>query len=582
LELHYLMNNKNATPSLAILAFFTFASYLIPFHHHPYRSYYNDASAIVGVIIALSWIGFQSKAVLRVPSSVVLPLMLIVIIGLQTFHGMLLFPIDSVFPILYLISFALALILGATCAAQPDGLRKVSFTLAATFIVSGLLSVFFQFVQLVNLNWYPYVMPLLHDRAWRPFANLGQPNLLALLLSFSITSCWYLYVTRQMKATLSLSFAVFLLLGLVLTQARICWVVLPMLLVLCWHQPAECPKVSKLALSLLLVLYIALVIYTPDLLKGVGIVLETVEERAGQTSVRQVLWEQGWTISLLHPWFGAGWFQFGAQQAMLSPLFPPTEYSDYAHNIVLDLASEIGWPLTVIIFLAAAYWFYQCCIRQWKSLPVRYMSMMLLAISAHSLVEYPLWYGYILMPFGVMIGALSVAELGWRDVMVNKKGAAAFFLSSALLISAITWDHNRVVNGFVALVWQQAGQKSGIGSTERPEFTLFPQFYDYFRVAKLPIGPGMPKEDIQFLERVSLRFAFTPILGRLAIAYAENQRPTEALQVLIAIHRLDDVDYPRIYAHWKTYAEKNPGLYGEIFKRMPLSEGRRQRTDGSQ
>lgn len=566
------MSDKRLSSSLALLAFFIFASFLIPFHHHPYRSYYNDASAIMGVIVALSWMGFQSKAMLRIPSSVVLPLMLIVIIGLHTLNGMLLFPIDSVFPIFYLISFALALILGATFAAHQDGLKNVSVTLAATFITVGLLSVLFQWTQLFNVNLYPYVMPLLHDRAWRPFANLGQPNLLALLLSFSLASCWYLYVTRHIKARLAFCFVVFLLLGLVLTQSRIGWVLLPMLLVLCWQQPAECPKVSKLMLGMLLLLYIALVVFTPALLREIGIILETVEARAGQTSGRLVLWKQAWTISLLHPWFGAGWFQFGAQQAMLSPLFPQTEYSDYAHNIVLDLAAEIGWPLTVIIFLAAAYWFYQCCMRHWKSLPVRYMSMMLLAILMHSLVEFPLWYAYILMPFGVMVGALSVAQLGWRDVVVNKKGATAFFLASTLLISAITWDHNRVVNGFVALAWQQAGQKSGVGSTEKPDFTLFPQFYDYFRVAKLPIGPGMPKEDIQFLERVSLRFAFTPVLARLAIAYAENQRPTEALQVLIAIHRLDHADYPRIYAHWKTYAEKNPGLYGEIFKRMPRQE----------
>jgi hypothetical protein len=342
------------------------------------------------------------------------------------------------------------------------------------------------------------------------------------------------------------------------------------LLVLCWHQPMGAPKVAKPVMLLLLLVYSALVIYTPDLMAALGIDLATLEERASQTSVRLVLWEQAWTISLLHPWFGAGWFQFGPQQAMLASLFAPTEYSDYAHNIVLDLACEIGWPITILIFLAAAYWFYQCCVRHWKHSPVRYMSMMLLAALAHSLVEFPLWMGYILMPFGVMVGALSVTKLGWRDIALNKKSVTTFFLASAVLISALTWDHNRVVNGFAALAWQQAGQKSGIGSTEKPAFTLFPQFYDYFQVAKMHIGPGMSKQDIQFLERVSLRFAFTPILGRLAVAYADNRRPTEALQVLIAIQRLNGPSYLHIYRLWEGYARQSPEIYGEIFKRMPL------------
>lgn len=562
-------NEKRLTVSLCIFAFFLFSSYLIPFHHHPYRSFYNDAFAIFSVIFALAWMGFAKQLVLRIPSSVLLPLLLMVIIGLQTWSGLLLYPIDSFFPIIYLISLISALVYGATISAQPNGLKKLSYTLASIFIAAGLISVVAQMVQLLNLNWYPYVMPLTHDKNLRPFGNLAQPNLLSLLMCFSIASCWYLYVMRQIKASTAVGFVLFLLIGLTLAQSRICWIILPMLIVLCWHQPPDCPKVSKLVLIVLLLLFIALVIGTPELMKSLGIVLDTAEQRAGQTSVRLVLWEQAWTISLLHPWFGSGWFQFGAQQAMLSALFPPTEYSDYAHNIVLDLAAEIGWPITILLFSAAAYWFYHSVIRRWKTLEVRYMSLLLLAILVHSLVEFPLWFAYMLMPFGVMVGALSIAQLGWREVIVAKKWVGGVLVLSVLILSGITWDFNRVKNGFVALAWQQAGEKEGIGSTDKPELTLFPQFYDYFQVAKIDIQPGMPKEDIQFIERVALRFAFTPVLGRLAVAYAQNQRPTEALQVLIAIHRLNGVDYPKIYTLWEGYAQEHPAVFGEIFKRMP-------------
>lgn len=564
-----MLNTRRDTTGRFIFSVFLFFSYIIPFHVHPYRSFYNDAFAIFSVILALSWIGLQSRLVLRIPSSILLPLFLIVIIVLQTWSGLLLYSIDSVFPILYLISFAIAMIFGATLTAQSDGLKELSFTLASIFIVAGLISVLFQLVQLINLNWYPFVMPLAHDRSPRPFGNLGQPNLLSLLMCFSVASCWYLYVTRRIKANLSLAFALFLLIGIALTQSRICWVILPLLVVLCWHQPLDGPSVSKLALIFLLLFYIALVSFIPDLMKHLGIVMESAQQRAGQTSVRLVLWKQAWTISLLHPWFGSGWFQFGAQQVMLSSLFPPTEYSNYAHNIVLDLAAEIGWPITILIFSTAVYWFYQSCLRRWRNLSVRYMSLVLLAIFLHSMVEFPLWFAYMLIPFGVIVGAVSIQQLGMREVRIARSWVAVFLVSSVLLISAITWDYQRIVNGFVALAWQQAGEKEGIGSTEKPELTLFPQFYDYFQVAKINIGPGMPKEDIKFIERVALRFAFTPILGRLALAYADNQRLTEALQVLVAIHRLDGPDYPNIYAHWKEYAQKNPAAYGEIFKRMP-------------
>jgi hypothetical protein len=566
----FMLNSKYLTLPLLVFALFLLNSYLIPFHYHPYRSYYNDASAILGVIAASCWIGLRSNAVLRIPISVILPLFLIIIIGLQTWNGLLLFPVDSIFPILYLVSFAIALIFGATLTIHPKGLKELAFTLTVVFISAGLLSVSFQLVQLFNLNWYPYVMPLSHARNPRAFGNLGQPNLLSLLLCFSIASCWYLYVTRQIKAQLGMSFVIFLLMGLVFAQSRIGWVILPVLFLLCWHQPPDCPKVSKIALIILLGLFVSLVIFAPDLMQYFGITLDRAEQRAGQISVRVVLWKQAWAISLLHPWFGSGWFQFGAQQAMLSSLFPPTEYSDYAHNIVLGFAAEIGWLMTFLLFLAALYWAYHCCIRWWKNLQVRYMSMILLPMLLHSLVEFPLWFAYMLMPFGVIVGALTTLQFGWRDVILAKTWMVMFFISSVLALAAITWDYNRVVDGFIALAWQQAGEKKGIGSTDKPPLTLFPQFYDYFKVARISIGPKMSEEDIQFLERIALRFAFTPILDRLALAYAANQRPTEALQVLVAIQRLNGADYAKVYLNWQSHSQKNPKIYGEIFKRMPL------------
>ena len=140
---------------------------------------------------------------------------------------------------------------------------------------------------------------------------------------------------------------------------------------------------------------------------------------------------------------------------------------------------------------------------------------------------------------------------------------------SLVALALISWDYDRVVKGFVALEWQQAGKTRGVGSTVKPEITLFPQYYDYFQVAKISIKPGMQPADIQFIERNSLRFAFTPILSRLALAYAENNRPSEALLVLEVIQKLNGHNYPETYRDWEGFSHNNKGDFTEIFGRMP-------------
>jgi len=560
---------KQPTPAFAIFASLLLLAFLDPFHYHPYRNFSNEALAIFSVISGLSLWGWTTKAPLRIPGAVVLPLGLILVIALQTINGFILYPVESLFAILYLLCFCVALVFGSTIRAAHEDLSELCFTLACTFILTSVISVIFQHVQLINLNWSPWVMPLAHDQNPRPFANIAQPNLLALLNCFSVASVWWLFLTRRINSWAAVGLAVVILIGIALTQSRIAWIILPLFVVLCWHQSEQRTRLYKLVLAFLLLFYIALVLYLPDIGSLVGIALDTSGHRATQTSVRLVLWQQAWTMSRLHPWFGVGWYQFGEQQVILSTLFKPTEYSEFAHNILLGFAAETGWPLTVLVFSLAAVWFYFCCIKRWHKLEVRFLSLILLAIFLHSLVEFPLWNAFILMPFGVIVGALHVRELGWKIVAIGRKWIVAFCVFSVVILVGVSADYYRVMIGFDALAWIQAGEKSGPGSIDPPLFTLYPQFYDYFQIIRIKISPDMPKEDIHFLETLSLRFAFPPVLHRLAMAYAYNQRPTEALQVITTIYHLHNGIYANEYAVWSTYAIQDPHYFGEIFKRLP-------------
>lgn len=555
--------------ALAIFAIFLFLSFTIPIHIHPYRTYYHEVLGVLAVLMSMSYWAAAPRLVVRIPHAVLLPLGLIIVIVVQLLAGLILYPIDMFFPIVILACFAIAMIYGATLAMQENGLRKLMLTCANTFLVIGLVSVFIQFVQILKLNWMPFVVPLSWSDSPRPYGNLAQPNMLALLFCFSVASVWYLYAERQIRTWIGFFSIVFLLLGLALTQSRIAWIILPCYVLISCKPAINAPRISKWLLASLLAVFILFVFVVPHVLNWFGIAANSVQERAGQTAARLVMWDQAWSMSLAHPWFGVGWYQFGTTQALISSLFKPTEYSNYAHNIVLNFGAEIGWPATIVVFGSASYWFYRCCLRRWNNPSIRLISLMILAITVHSMVEFPLWYGFVLMPFGVIIGAAHVDKLKWEHITVARGCFIAFMVTCMVSTGAMTWDYDRVAKGFVALAWQQEGKKNGVGSTEKPEFTFYSQFYDYFHIIKIDLGPNMAQSDLDFLERVTLRFTFQPLLSRLAIAYANNDRPDNALKTILIINRLHNELYPQTYSEWANLAQTNPHTCGAIFTRMP-------------
>ena len=106
------------------------------------------------------------------------------------------------------------------------------------------------------------------------------------------------------------------------------------------------------------------------------------------------------TLALIRdqPWTGVGFGEFNFAWS-LTP-FPdrPTAFFDHAHNLPLHLAVELGLPLAtgVLGLLGLALW--QGWRRSAGDTGARCAWLMVLMIGLHSLLEYPLWYAYFLLP----------------------------------------------------------------------------------------------------------------------------------------------------------------------------------------
>ena len=151
------------------------------------------------------------------------------------------------------------------------------------------------------------------------------------------------------------------------------------------------------------------------------------------------IWADALHLIAQHPWTGVGWGNFNFAWS-LTP-FPQrhTAFFDHTHNLPLQLAVELGLPLALVICALLLWALWQAARRALAatgaaSAAGRCALMMVLLIGLHSLLEYPLWYAYFLLPtafaWGLALG-LPAAAAGASAAMVTSPAMADTTTSSA-------------------------------------------------------------------------------------------------------------------------------------------------------
>jgi hypothetical protein len=561
---------------IAFLAACLIVAYLWPFHAHPFGGFMSDWLAIlgIGIIFALQIRGPYTT--LRLPWIMAVPASLALVIALQTAAGMLWVPWDAVFPIAYLCMAGLAMLIGSSLSVTEEGRARLCAAVVSAHLLAALISVVIATIQYFHGEAAFGVLIIQMSRGLngplRPFANIAQPNQLALLFCIGIASVWWLYQNRRLPTAALIGLTLSLFWGMAITQSRIVWMITPAFagLVLYWQCRGNFKVVPPWLVACFLLFYGALVLALPAISAFFGIVTDSVAQHVGNSSVRLALIRQAWQISLSHPLFGVGWYQFGPQQLMLGAQLAVNLYAEHSHNIVMNFASELGWPITIVIFSVLAYWFYETCIRKHLSSDVGFSALFFVAAFIHSLVEYPLWYAYVLMPLALLMGMVHQQRFSASEMRVSRLQIGSVVVVIVLCLVGSALDFRRLHLGFRALGFELMKLGSMEGSTAKPRLTLFPHYYDYFKFAKTPEYEGMPVEEIAFMERVALRFGYDQVMMRMASIYALNDRPEDALRVMLALHEFHRDAYKNSYFAWQYFAATRPDKYAAIFSRLPL------------
>ncbi|MFZ6768110.1 Wzy polymerase domain-containing protein [Undibacterium sp. Di26W] len=562
--------------AIAVFAFLLICSYAHPFHIHPYRTYYHDVLSILGLVLAFAFLAAETVPRLRVPAIIYLFAGLLLWMGMQFITGHLENAADVSLPIIYIAALIAAIMIGATWAAKEGGVTLLCQALAVAHLLAGLLSVVLQCIQLSGLYAWPFVMYIATNTQpfVRPFANVAQPNQLALLLCFALASSFYLYRARKMPAWLVTVALVFLLWGLTLTHSRIGWVIVPAFVLMCGLGRSTVsgnaiePRVSLVFCIAMALLYAGMVAALPSLGDVFGFSGGTIAEHVGGRSERMVLWSQAWRMAAEHPWFGVGWFGFGAEQVRIAADLGSGTYAEHAHNLILNFAAELGWPYTLVFMLTLAWWFVQTCVQPSTHLAIQFTRLCFVAVMVHSMVEFPLWYAYVLIPIGVLMGMVHQMRWPADGVRVAPAALSVLVAVSLLLMALISLDYQRVVAGFQALRSEQSGYKAPQAPMQKPVFTFFPQFFDYFTLTRINPHEGMSADEIAYLEKWGARFGFVHIINKLAEAYVLNGQPRKAERAMLSLQRLHPTVYTEYWDYWKAKSGQDE-RYKAIFIKMP-------------
>jgi O-antigen ligase len=254
----------------------------------------------------------------------------------------------------------------------------------------------------------------------RAVGNLRQPNHLCSLLLWGVIAAVALLETRRLAWKWVLALVVLMVFAVELSASRTG--ALGLALLALWG--ALDRRLSKPARWLLIATpliyglsYGAMALYGHWTDQAFGAEARMAGGGAGggdSPNARPRIWANALTLIGQQPFTGVGFGEFNFAWSLSAFPGRPTAFFDHTHTLPLQLAVELGIPLTALVLGLLGWALWQAFRRSSEATgdagtTARAAWMLVLMIGLHSLFEYPLWYAYFLLPtafaWGLALGS---------------------------------------------------------------------------------------------------------------------------------------------------------------------------------
>lgn len=277
--------------------------------------------------------------------------------------------------------------------------------LACALLTITSLSLIIQFYQSLGIsqNYWPWMYSMSISSGSRPYANIGQPNILASIYVTSLCAIFWATHEKLLSIKYTYLFGAICSIGVAFTQSRTGYLSIIFLSLLFLLQ-----KKSSLNKKLYFpFIFICCLISSELIQNSTGMNRELSENLNNQ---RFSLWLIGLDAIRSSPLVGYG-FHETARAAFHVIENSPIQHIlvSQIHNIFIDIFIWFGIPIGAILCAILIKSYYEII---QKSINKNYIYplMALTPFSIHSLLEYPLYYANNLVLFSMIIG-MSYAAL---------------------------------------------------------------------------------------------------------------------------------------------------------------------------
>jgi O-antigen ligase len=291
---------------------------------------------------------------------------------------------------------------------------------------------------------------------------------------------------------------------------------------------------------------------------GSGAVTSVVREgREG----RLELWRDSLQLIVLHPVFGVGWGNFSAARwaELSTPLLEPN--MGHAHNLVLNLAVELGLPAALLVLLPLAWvlwWAVRAGLRRQAPAQAWLLASLLLVVSTYSLLEFPLWHAHFLLPFALWLGLADGPTVGLPVGRLRRPAHLTLGLVAAALVVLVGLDYRRTEQVYTDAALGAPGADRTTARLPLKKIsdiallTSIDLYADVMLLRVLDLDGLFTEEKLRLSERVmgglttretvARHMAFLVAAGRQAEADKVFERtarnPNLRLETLIVLHQL--------------------------------------------
>lgn len=527
---------------------------LISLHQAPQSVYWSEWFAAFLLIGALgARISERENQALPPISLAVLLLVGLTLIRLLVEGGALGWPI-------YLMLMVLAMPLGSERERAP----LIAWGLLACALLQSLAGL----LQLLGFDLGGLVMSKMFRLA---FGNIGQANHYANLIWLGLGAQLYLFQTKRLPFALFALLAVWLALAAAASASRGVWLYTIAFAALALWARVRGGGAMQRAFAGGLVIVAASV--GAQLLVSYGHILDVFNVTSSLNRVGDAAsngqrlhdWTIAWRAALAHPWLGNGigsFYSLTVAAAVAGPEKPFPMLAEHAHDLPLQLAAEQGFVVALLVCGGFALWTLRQFFRPVS--PERLFALCGLAvIGLHSLVEYPLWYSYFIIPTGLFLGLASSGaddrRLGLSRTMAHVLVLAGFAVLASVMLD---WRTVQSIHHELNQRGQEMEQPERERLTERLAFvSRFSLFSDEARNEELilsePTLASVPALARQCDARWSRKPDWTAMIN-CARAYAATRQADSLDRVMLTLCR----GFPQHHPLLRQWIEDGPELPG--------------------